>query len=200
MKERSETMQFWEIVIVAIGLTLEAFNTAIIKGAGQRNLTKGKLFGISLMYSIIQISLLGLGIFLGWLPMKHLQGQHFIGISEWFSAFILIGMGVKMLAIMIKHKQITEQREKDLNYKDIIKLALTTGFDLIAFGVVLALLGTSILRDLILVFSLTALLVTCGLWMGYRLGTKYKYVVDGCSGVILITMGVKVALHYFQLI
>lgn len=109
-------------------------------------------------------------------------------------------MGVKMLAIMIKHKQITEQREKDLNYKDIVKLALTTGFDLIAFGVVLALLGTSILRDLILVFSLTALLVTCGLWMGYRLGTKYKYVVDGCSGVILITMGVKVALHYFQLI
>ncbi|ADZ84820.1 manganese efflux pump MntP [Cellulosilyticum lentocellum] len=193
-------MQFWEIVIVAIGLTLEAFNTAIIKGAGQRNLTKGKLFGISLVYSIIQISLLGLGIFLGWLPTKHLQGQHFIGISEWFSAFILIGMGVKMLAIMIKHKQITEQREKDLNYKDIVKLALTTGFDLIAFGVVLALLGTSILRDLILVFSLTALLVTCGLWMGYRLGTKYKYVVDGCSGVILITMGVKVALHYFQLI
>ena len=200
IKERGEIMQFWEIVIVAIGLTLEAFNVAVIKGAGQRNLTKEKLFGISLVYSIIQVSLLGLGIFLGWLPMNHLQKQHFVGSSKWFVALILIGLGLKMLITMIKHKQITEQREEDLNYKDMIKVALTTGLDLIILGVVLALLSTSILSDLVLVFSLTTLLVACGLWMGYRLGAKYKYIVDGCSGVILIIMGVKVALHYFQLI
>ena len=67
-------------------------------------------------------------------------------------------------------------------------------------GVGLGLLQTKFVSTILIQFIITAILVASGLWVGYCIGNKYKKQIDTCGGIILLSIGIKVILNYFQII
>ena len=67
-------------------------------------------------------------------------------------------------------------------------------------GIGLGLLQARFVSTILIQFIITAILVASGLWVGYCIGNKYKKQIDICGGIILLSIGIKVILNYFQII
>ena len=78
-------------------------------------------------------------------------------------------------------------------------LALATSLDAFILGIGFGLLRTEIISNILILFIVTSLLVSLGLWVGYCMGNKYKRQIDICGGIILLVIGIKVICNYFNI-
>ena len=145
-------MRLWEIIIVSVGLALDAFTEKIIS------------------------------------------------INQWFSAIILFYLGIKFFRNAFKVNKYNERREEFFGYKGSVGLALATSIDAFILGIGFGLLRTEIISNILILFIVTSILVTIGLWVGYCMGNKYKKQIDICGGIILLAIGIKIICNYFNII
>ena len=193
-------MKVWEVIIVAIGISLDAFTVAICRGATQSKLGKIKVFGIGILFSLIQSLMLTAGMEIGRVPMLNIDSNSIIRINQWFSALILFYLGIKTINNSTKITEMDEKREEYISYKKMSFLALAIGIDTFILGIGLALLGTRVVYGAIIIFIITCILIILGIWIGYRIGDKFRIQINIIGGIILIAMGVKTILTYFAII
>lgn len=193
-------MKVWEVIIVAIGISLDAFTVAICRGATQSKLEKLKVLGIGIVFSMIQSLMLTAGMEIGRIPMLNIDSNSMIRINQWFSALILFYIGIKTIKNSTKVTEMDEKREEYISYKKISMLALAIGIDTFVLGIGLALLQTALFYSVIILFVITCILVILGIWIGYRMGDKFRLQINIIGGSILIVMGVKTILTYFAVI
>ena len=193
-------MKVWEVIIVAIGISLVAFTVAICRGATQSKLEKLKVLGIGIVFSMIQSLMLTAGMEIGRIPMLNIDSNSMIRINQWFSALILFYLGIKTIKNSTKVTEMDEKREEYISYKKISMLALAIGIDTFVLGIGLALLQTALFYSVIILFVITCILVILGIWIGYRMGDKFRLQINIIGGSILIVMGVKTILTYFAVI
>ncbi len=193
-------MKVWEVIIVAIGISLDAFTVAICRGATQSKLEKLKVLGIGIVFSMIQSLMLTAGMEIGRIPMLNIDSNSMIRINQWFSALILFYLGIKTIKNSTKVTEMDEKREEYISYKKISMLALAIGIDTFVLGIGLALLQTALFYSVIILFVITCILVILGIWIGYRMGDKFRLQINIIGGSILIVMGVKTILTYFAVI
>lgn len=192
-------MHLWEVIVISIGLSLEAFTQAIMKGANQKQLPASMFFFMSLFFGAIETVMLMIGMGIGIFPMCYMHSETAQLINKWFSAIILLFLGFKAFKRTKMEIGFKEHLEEKLKLKEVTLLAVGTGFDALLLGVVLALLNTSIL-GIYAIFGFTSLFVGLGLWVGGRMGSSYKVLIDSLSGIILVTMGIKVIIEFFEMI
>ena len=116
-------MKVWEVIIVAIGISLDAFTVAICRGATQSKLEKLKVLGIGIVFSMIQSLMLTAGMEIGRIPMLNIDSNSMIRINQWFSALILFYLGIKTIKNSTKVTEMDEKREEYISYKKISMLA-----------------------------------------------------------------------------
>ena len=121
-------------------------------------------------------------------------------MNQWFSAIILFFLAFKSFKNAFVNTNIDERREEFFGYKGSVTLALATSLDALILGIGLGLLQTRFISTIIIQFIITTMLVAYGLWVGYCVGNKYKKQIDICGGIILLSIGIKVILNYFQII
>ena len=193
-------MKLWEIIIVAIGLALDAFTVAVCRGATQGNLKKSSSIFVGMIFGALQTLMLTLGMFIAIFPMLKSENLRIISLNQWFSALILIYLGLKFFKNAFKQEEVYERREEFFGYKTSLALAFATSIDALILGISLGLLQTNIISTILILFIVTSILVALGLWMGYRMGDKYKKQIDICGGIILLIIGIKIVLNYFNII
>ena len=123
-----------------------------------------------------------------------------ISINQWFSAIILIYLGIKFLKNSFKINKYEEKRQEFFGYKYSMALAFATSIDTFILGIGFGLLRTNLITNMIVLFIVTSILVAYGLWVGYCMGNKYKKQIDICGGIILLTIGIKIICNYFNII
>ena len=141
-----------------------------------------------------------IGMLIAIFPMLNIENQKIISMNQWFSAIILFFLAFKSFKNAFVNTNIDERREEFFGYKGSVTLALATSLDALILGIGLGLLQTRFIRTIIIQFIITTLLVAYGLWVGYCVGNKYKKQIDICGGIILLSIGIKVILNYFQII
>lgn len=193
-------MSLWEIIIVAIGLALDSFTVVVCKGSTQAMLKKSTSIFVGMIFGGIQTIMLTLGMLIAIFPMLKSENLRIISLNQWFSAIILIYLGLKFFKNAFKQNNVSERREDFFGYKASIALAFATSLDAIILGISLGLLQTKIIINILILFIVTSTLVALGLWMGYRMGNKYKKQIDICGGLILLIIGIKVILNYLNII
>lgn len=193
-------MRLWEIIIVAIGLALDAFTVAVCRGSTQETLKKSVSIFVGMIFGVIQTLMLTFGMLIAIFPMLRLENLRIISLNQWFSAIILIYLGLKFFKNAFKQSNVYERREEFFGYKASIVLAFATSLDALILGISLGLLQTNIIINMLILFIVTSTLVALGLWMGYRMGNKYKKQIDICGAIILLIIGIKVILNYFNII
>lgn len=198
-KKGSEKMHLWEVIIVSIGIVLEISITAIIKGANQKQLPTHMFFFISLFFAIIETLLLAVGMVITFFPMQYMHNDRLLLFNKWASAMVLIALGFKYLRKIRKDVVIEEHKETEISCGEVAKLAFESGLDVLLIGIVFALMNRGLI-GLCLMFGLTGIAVGVGLWLGERTGNRYQFILHGLSAMILLAMGVKTVVGFFEMI
>lgn len=190
----------WEVILILIGMSLDTFTVAVCKGSTQNKLNIIKVVIIGGIFAITQSIMLLIGIGIGIIPMINFDRSILVNINTWFSAIILLFIGLKIIRKSIVSKPQSEHREEIFSYKEIIVLACAIGINTIALGFVFALVESKFIGIIIISFFITLAAVILGIVIGYWLGDSFNFKISLLGGAILICIAIKTIINYFQLI
>lgn len=180
-----------ELVIIAVGLAMDAFAVSICKGLNMRKLDYKQTALISLFFGGFQAGMPLIGWFIG-----SRFADYITSIDHWIT-FILLGIiGGKMVYESFQ-KEEEECCDKKLNLKEVTALAIATSIDALAVGVTFAFQYDT--KDSIIAIVLTGVITTTlsaiGVFIGHKFGAKFKSKAELTGGLVLVGMGVKFLLE-----
>ena len=182
-------MRLYELFIIAVSLSMDAFAVSICKGLStgrprlRHCLACGGWFG----------GFQALMPFLGWLLGVRFQGM-IVSVDHWI-AFILLGLiGFNM----VREARGGEAEELDSSFRPgaMLPLAVATSIDALAVGVTFAFLQVVILPAVLFIGVTTFVLSAVGVKAGSVFGARYRSRAELAGGLVLIGMGIKILLEH----
>ena len=184
-------MGFFELLLIAVGLSMDAFAVSICKGLSLKNLKKRHAALVGLYFGGFQFLMPVLGWALGY-RFEHV----IVSVDHWIAFGLLTVIGVSM----IREARHADELDDDLGFKTMLLLALATSIDALAVGVTFAFLQVRILPAASLIGVTTFLLSFVGVYIGHLFGLRYKAKAEIAGGVILIFIGVKILLEHLGIL
>lgn len=184
-------MSIFELFIIAVGLSMDAFAVSICKGLSMQKVTLKKALIVGGWFGVFQGGMPLLGYLLG------VQFQSKITAIDHWIAFILLGIiGINMVKESFERDECCEKPKEDLAPKTMFFLAVATSIDALAVGVTFAFLQVQIVWAVIFIAVITFTISAVGVKIGNVFGVRYKSKAELCGGLILILMGVKILLEH----
>ena len=188
-------MTFFELFLIGIGLSMDAFAVSICKGLSMQKIDKKYTLCIGLFF----------GGFQALMPLTgYLLGSRFSGYIERFDhwiAFVLLALiGFNMIKESREEEEEEEKSYAGVNFKELLILAVATSIDALAVGVSFAFLGVHIAPAVTLIGCTTFVLTLVGVWVGNLFGSRYKSRAELTGGIILILIGVKILLEHLGIL
>ena len=184
-------MSFLELLLIAVGLSMDAFAVSVCKGLSLQRLKPRHAALVGLYFGGFQALMPMLGWALG------ARFEHVIqSVDHWIAFFLLAVIG----AGMIREARQQEELNDDLGFKTMLLLAVATSIDALAVGVTFAFLQVRILPAASLIGVTTFALSALGVYIGHVFGLKYKAKAEIAGGVILIGIGLKILLEHLEII
>ncbi len=182
-----------ELVVIAVGLAMDAFAVAVCKGLNMRKLDYKQTALIALFFGGFQAGMPLIGWFIG------SRFAHYIeSIDHWVTFILLAIIGGKMVFEAIKGEdECDECGDNKLNLKELTALAIATSIDALAVGVAFALEyeRNTVFLAVTLIGVITAGLSAVGVFIGHKFGAKYKNKAELAGGLVLVFMGIKFLLE-----
>lgn len=182
-----------ELVVIAVGLAMDAFAVAVCKGLNMRKINPKQTALIALFFGGFQAGMPLIGWFIG------SRFAHYIeSIDHWVTFVLLAIIGGKMIWESIKGDDECEEcGEPKLDLKELTALAIATSIDALAVGVAFALEyeRNEVFVAVALIGIITAALSAIGVFIGHNFGAKYKNKAEFAGGLVLVLMGVKFLLE-----
>lgn len=190
-KKREETKMavVIELLLMGVGLAMDAFAVAICKGLAMRKVNKKQAVVIGLFFGGFQ----ALMPFIGWLLGSQFE-SYITSIDHWI-AFILLGfIGGKMIVEALKPEETVEIKEMDapLDLKEMLLLAVATSIDALAVGITFAFLDYPIVEAISIIGITTFCISVGGVYVGNFFGNKYKNKAEFAGGLILVIIGLRI--------
>lgn len=184
-------MGFLEILIIGVGLSMDAFAVSICKGLSTRTL--------KLKHALICGGYFG--FFQGFMPfLGYVLGIQFKdkieSIDHWIAFILLALIGINMIKEAFEDE---ETCNTEFSPKVMIPLAIATSIDALAIGVTFAFLNVNILSAVSIIACTTFVISMIGVKIGHVFGTKYKSKAEIAGGIILIGMGIKILLEHLHI-
>lgn len=182
-------MNLLMLLILAIGLSMDAFAVSICKGLAMKRAEIGKALTVGLWFGGFQALMPILGYFLG----TQFKAQ-ITSIDHWI-AFILLGLiGLNMVKEGCEEEE--ECQDASLAVKEMFLLAVATSIDALAVGITFAFLNVEIFSAAAIIGVCTFFLSACGTEIGNLFGAKYKSKAELAGGILLILLGIKILLEH----
>ena len=189
-------MDLTELVLLAIGLSLDAFSVAICKGLGMAKINWKTTLEIALAFGIFQAGMPLIGWFLGsqflWLiePVDH-----------WIAFILLALIGGNMIReALTDDEEIERGSVTSVPLGELLVLAVATSIDALTSGIALASLNIDIVRAVALIGIITFAFSFVGVIIGNRFGAKNRAIASIVGGIILILIGTKVLLEHLGIL
>lgn len=187
-------MNLLELVLLAVGLSMDAFAVAICKGLSVQKLNWKHYLIVGAWFGGFQALMPTLGYLLGTTFERYITS-----VDHWVAFVLLCLIGGNML----KEAFAKEEKEESasFDFKSMLLLAVATSIDALAVGITFALLpDVNIFSAVGLIGSITFCLSAVGLKVGNIFGLKYKSKAEIVGGIILILIGVKILLEHLDVI
>lgn len=186
-------MGFLELLLIGVGLSMDAFAVAICRGLKMTKLNYRQMSIIALFFGGFQ----ALMPFIGWLLGSQFE-QYIVKFDHWI-AFILLGfIGGKMIFEAFGKEE--EDCCGELNIKELLILAIATSIDALAVGITFAFLKVQIGFAVTIIGITTFILSAVGVAVGHHFGARYKQKAELAGGIILILIGLKILLEHLEII
>lgn len=183
-------MHFAEIIILAVGVSMDALAVSICKGLSVNRLRPRYMLSAALWFGGFQALMPLLGYFLG-----VSFADKVASVDHWI-AFVLLGIiGGKMIVEAFRKDDECEY-DPDFSFRTMLILAIATSIDALAVGVSLAFLKVDIVPAVVLIGLTTACFSAFGVWLGNIFGCRFKSKAEFAGGLILVIIGVKILLEH----
>ncbi len=182
-------MAFLEILLLAIGLSMDSLAVSITSGAIPC-VTHKKGLRLALVFGIFQ----GLMPLLGWLSGLAFKSM-IENVDHWIAFGILLIIGGKMLVEAFKTKK--EDHEFNINkWFILIGLAIATSIDAFIVGISLCFLDVNIWFTIAVIAVVTFLFSFSGVCIGKTTKWLSPRVAEVVGGIVLIGIGIKVLIEH----
>lgn len=187
-------MTLWELFILAIGLSMDAFAVSVCKGLATKRVQWKHMVLAGLWFGGFQ----ALMPFLGYLCGSAFQ-TYIERYDHWIACALLVFLGGKMLIEAFKSGE--EPANASFAVKDMLPMAIATSIDALAVGVTFALLpNVNIGAAVTFIGCITFALSAIGVKLGSIFGCRYQKPAEIAGGAILILMGVKILLEHLGIL
>lgn len=183
----------YTIILLAIGLSADAFAVSLSSGLLIKILHFNKALKIALFFGVFQ----GIMPLIGWAATFAFQ-DIFASFDHWIAFILLAFIGGKMLYESFKDEEDAEKFNPLDNYT-LIGLSVATSIDALAAGLSLGLLKMSILLAVSIISLITFILSFCGVFIGHKFGNLFGSQVERMGGIILIFLGFKIVWEHLFL-
>ncbi len=191
-----------ELLLLGIGLSMDAFAVSICKGIETRKAGIKQIFLCGTWFGVFQ----GLMPFLG-----YILGSRFefiiVKVAPWLAFILLSIIGINMLREAFSSDE--EQTRAGFDVRSMFLLAVATSIDALAVGITFVavpveLIDASPLINTIigcLIITVTTFIFSSfGVKIGNAFGTKFKSGAEAAGGFVLIFIGLKILLEHLGLL
>ena len=181
-------MKVWELFVIAVGLSMDAFAVSICKGLSTKDVRREHMVVTGLYFGGFQALMPLAGYLLGSRFQSMIQR-----VDHWI-AFVLLAL---IGANMVRESQgEAEHLDDSFTPGTMLPLAVATSIDALAVGVTFACLNVRIIPAAALIGVTTFALSAIGMRLGNVFGARYQARAELAGGIVLILMGVKILLEH----
>lgn len=178
------------IVIIAIGLAMDAFAVSIVSGSLYKQLEVRHALRMAVFFGGFQAFMPLIGSLAG-LSIR----VYIADYDHWVAFGLLSIVGGKMIYESFK----IEAAEKNLNPANILvllALSVATSIDALAIGITLSLIVKSVAVAVVIIGLVTFILSYVGVFIGKRFGHFFEGKIEALGGFVLICIGTKILIEH----
>lgn len=186
-------MGIWELLVLAVGLSMDAFAVSVCKGLASKKASIINMGKCGLWFGGFQALMPLIGFYLGSLFAKYITA-----FDHWIAFVLLALIGANMLKEAFSKEEECECGENaDFSFKTMLTMAIATSIDALAIGVSLSLAGNvNIWHAIALIGVITCLLSALGVKIGSIFGDKFEKKAQIFGGTVLIILGFKILFEH----
>ena len=178
-----------ELIVVAVGVSMDAFAVSVCKGLSVRKLRPRHAFSVSVWFGGFQALMPLTGYFLG------VSFADMVSDFDHWIAFVLLSIiGGNMLKEAFGNEEC--EVDPDFSFKTMLIMAVATSVDALAVGVSFAFLKVDIWSAVLLIGVTTAAFSGVGVVVGNMFGARYKSKAELAGGIILVLIGLKILVEH----
>ncbi len=179
-----------EIVLIAVGLAMDAFAVAVSSGVTLRKMKLRHAMRIAAFFGFFQ----ALMPLLGWLTGRAFR-QYICTYDHWIAFILLAIIGGKMI-YEARRSRDEETVSDPLNVYVLFTLAIATSIDALAVGVTFSFLDVDIWQSIGVIGAITFVVSFIGTQLGKTFGHLFENRLEIIGGLILIGIGLKILVHH----
>ncbi len=183
-----------ELLLLAIGLSMDAFAVSVCKGLSVGQLKPKHYLITGAWFGGFQALMPTIGYFLGSTFEKYI-----VSVDHWIAFILLALIGGNMIRESFSREE--EKADANFGFKSMLLLAIATSIDALAVGITFALISEiNIFASVGIIGATTFIISAAGLKVGNVFGAKYKAKAEFVGGIILVLIGVKILLEHLGVI
>lgn len=185
-------MNWIELLIIAIGLSMDAFAVSIAKALSAKNVTIKHSIIAGLYFGGFQFLMPVIGYALA---------NHFSDAINDFDHWIAFGLLAIIGGNMIRESFSEEDNESpDFGPRKMLPLAIATSIDALAVGVSFTFLKVNIWEAAPAIGCVTFIFSFIGILIGGKIGGKSRPIAERIGGTLLILLGIKILLEHLEIL
>ena len=181
-------MDLISVVLIAIGLAMDAFAVSICKGLAMKTPSLRSMIIIGIWFGGFQMLMPIVGYYLG-----ESFYQYIADIDHWVAFGFLLLIGLNMIREALTGEE--EDVDDSIGFKIMLLLAIATSIDALAVGISIAMEGADIWVDASIIGIITLIISIIGVKLGSIVGDRYSSKAELAGGIILILIGLKILLE-----
>jgi putative Mn2+ efflux pump MntP len=183
-------MGFWEIIVIAVGLSMDAFAVSITLGLSVRKPKIIETLIPGIYFGFFQALMPLAGFFTATYFARKIQH-----LDHWV-AFALLGfIGGKMIKDSFS-KEEEKPDEAPFKFIKMLLLAIATSIDALAVGITFAFFEVNIFMAILITGLTTFCISIAGVKIGNLFGAKFKSKAELAGGAVLVILGLKILIEH----
>jgi len=184
-------MNVLDVIMIALGLSADAFSVAVGCSISLCKVTPGQVFRFGFHFGFFQ----GLMPILGWFAGR--VAHHYISTwDHWVAFSLLTSVGGKAI-----YEAFNEDRRELDEYDptrglSLVIFSVATSIDALAVGLSLAAIEVRIWQPATIIGAITGALTVMGMVLGNAIGSHSGRRIEVAGGLILIGIGLKVLISH----
>ena len=187
-------MSIFEIVLMAVALSMDAFAVAICKGLSTEKVQIKHMLVVGAWFGSFQALMPFIGCTIGSAFLSYIET-----LDHWITFVLLAFIGGNMIKEALSGEEECECTDSSLAPRVMLTMAVATSIDALAAGVGMSVDLNGITQILFATLSIgliTFALSALGVKIGNVFGSRYKFLAELSGGIVLVGMGIKILLEH----
>jgi len=179
------------LLIVAVGLAMDAFTVAIATGIALGCVTGRQAFRLAFHFGFFQFIMPVIGWTAGYAVETYIQS-----FDHWVALALLCLIGGKMIVESFERKPEKRFRGDPTKGMTLFALSVATSIDALAVGLSLGVLHQGIWYPSVIIGFVAAAFTVLGLELGCKIGLLFSSRIVANWGINLLGVGIKIVLDH----